>query len=624
MQHNAAKRSSAHEGLPYDLIVEKIAPLLSPNEVACSLRRIDKYMANSCRHYTLVRLSDPIPHHALIELLDDGNFVHGLNLKQRKRLLCHLASSGVVENLEAALPVVDCPLTEKVVAAAAKKGHVAMIKWLIQKGCPYDFMEIISYAAYAGHKNVVHWVLHGGVVGLPPDELKDLAETALDAAAYAGHGELCDELLAVRGVECMDETVLRAAEGGHADLVRRLLEHLKRSAGYAAGGGIDTGSTLLPSAVYGFNLAALQQLFQSVLGGKTPEEVELFKQQFGPKMAFSALQSRTPDWRAKFEWLEAQGCSLVGDDDDADDADAVGPGVALVNDWSPVLALVDGPLPVLQDEVERLVLMQERGSIDVLECLSEAVDSGNADVVRHLRQIPGLLDDNLLDFVDDDFVDEAAQRGHLNVLVELLAAGWDISPAAACAAARNGHLHVLKWMEGPEGDPEAAEALQEAMQDPYFNLIAVGAESGSVELVAWLRERGCPWNQKAFVAAAKSGNAAMLEWMATEGCPMGGNDGDACLMAACNGDFATLRCLKRLGCPWGNNTFLDAVCGYSDPPNDCSLKVLRRLVTEGCPVDWWAAKTRAQARLVIDEWWGNTEPAVEVLEWIESHLAAGA
>ncbi len=52
-------------------------------------------------------------------------------------------------------------------------------------------------------------------------------------------------------------------------------------------------------------------------------------------------------------------------------------------------------------------------------------------------------------------------------------------------------------------------------------VMAAAAGSGSVALVAWLRERGCPWGPRCFVAAAESGCVQLMEWMAERGCPMG-------------------------------------------------------------------------------------------------------
>ncbi|KXZ45296.1 hypothetical protein GPECTOR_56g392 [Gonium pectorale] len=105
----------------------------------------------------------------------------------------------------------------------------------------------------------------------------------------------------------------------------------------------------------------------------------------------------------------------------------------------------------------------------------------------------------------------AAGKGHLHVLQALHAAGRCVGAQyAANYAARSGHLHVLAWLvETPGLGPPLDEELFRA-----------AAESGSVELLAWLRERGCPWDERSFAAAARSGCEAALEWLAERGCPM--------------------------------------------------------------------------------------------------------
>ncbi len=80
-----------------------------------------------------------------------------------------------------------------------------------------------------------------------------------------------------------------------------------------------------------------------------------------------------------------------------------------------------------------------------------------------------------------------------------------------------------------------------------------------------------------------------------------------------------LRRLRRLGCPWdpSGDTFTEAVmptCGRGVGVRKhvwgYSLPVLQWLVAEGCPVEWRAAKERAEERLGAG--------VAEVKSWIEA------
>ncbi|KXZ49622.1 hypothetical protein GPECTOR_20g479 [Gonium pectorale] len=71
------------------------------------------------------------------------------------------------------------------------------------------------------------------------------------------------------------------------------------------------------------------------------------------------------------------------------------------------------------------------------------------------------------------------------------------------------------------------------------------ASSGSVELMAWLQERGCVWGDKALVGAAESGCEEAVEWLVERGCPLAGAK-KAYGAAYRSGDLAMQRCLRWL------------------------------------------------------------------------------
>ncbi|KXZ48493.1 hypothetical protein GPECTOR_27g663 [Gonium pectorale] len=145
-------------------------------------------------------------------------------------------------------------------------------------------------------------------------------------------------------------------------------------------------------------------------------------------------------------------------------------------------------------------------------------------------------------------------------------------------AARTGRLLVLAWLLQEYGPDRLG------LDEPLFTS---AAGSGSVGLLAWLRERGCAWHADAWEAAAGAGCVEALEWLAERGCPMP-EEGKPYAVACRNGDMSTARCLVRLGVPWG------------PPGGDCRCEVariaplpmLRWLLDAGCrlePSDYTAA-----------------------------------
>ncbi|KXZ41873.1 hypothetical protein GPECTOR_256g648 [Gonium pectorale] len=139
---------------------------------------------------------------------------------------------------------------------------------------------------------------------------------------------------------------------------------------------------------------------------------------------------------------------------------------------------------------------------------------------------------------------------------------------AQCAA-RGGHLHVLAWLLETLG---AEEVWLSA------GLFTAAAESGSVALLAWLRQRGCEWGPGALAGAAGSGCEAALDWLVEQGCPSPRRPSPP---PRAHGDLATVGALRRLGVRWG--TFGDEC--WAALPETAPLPALRWLLEAGCPVE---------------------------------------
>ena len=159
-------------------------------------------------------------------------------------------------------------------------------------------------------------------------------------------------------------------------------------------------------------------------------------------------------------------------------------------------------------------------------------------------------------------------------------------------AARQGYLQVFEkyWSQGPQ------EKLRK-LWDEYTCRCA--AHGGHLEVLQWLRAKGCPWGTSASNNAARRGHLEVLQWMRDQDppCPW---DSDVCYQAALKGHLDVLRWMRSQGCPWHDRAPCAAAVGGH-------LKVLKWLIKEGCPYDKRKCRRSAQ--------YGG-ERSRKVLEWL--------
>ncbi|PNH02853.1 Ankyrin repeat domain-containing protein [Tetrabaena socialis] len=227
---------------------------------------------------------------------------------------------------------------------------------------------------------------------------------------------------------------------------------------------------------------------------------------FKERVMASAAASPTADWHAKVEWLEGQGYPRT------------------VAAYMEAVKQPDGR--------DRLQWLQQRGYPLGQGVAMAAGVAGAVDALQFVLESGVALDQAGVNFVAQC----AAAKGHLAVLQALHARGL----STAAAAKKADRLPAVAWLVEGLGANKVLTA----------KTFASAARSGSMKLLAWLHEHGCPWDEAVFTAAAGAGCEEQLEWLAAQGCPMGG-DGEPFAQAASNGDLATLRCLQRLGCPLG-------------------------------------------------------------------------
>jgi len=142
------------------------------------------------------------------------------------------------------------------------------------------------------------------------------------------------------------------------------------------------------------------------------------------------------------------------------------------------------------------------------------------------------------------------------------------------------------------------------------------AHGGNREVLEWLHNTGCPWDDVTCVVAARGGHLAMLQWVREHGCPW---DRWTCAHAARSGHLRVLQWAWEHRCPWDWETSAFAAAGGH-------LTVLKWVLEQGCPCNSNACMYAAMnGQLEVLQWMRENDATGEV--WDESNVrryAAGA
>ena len=108
------------------------------------------------------------------------------------------------------------------------------------------------------------------------------------------------------------------------------------------------------------------------------------------------------------------------------------------------------------------------------------------------------------------------------------------------------------------------------------------ALNGNLDLLKYLHENGCPWDQSTCTCASLVGHLECLQYAHENECPW---DEDTCKYAAEKGHLECLKYLHENGCPWDEDTCSNAAkFGH--------LECLKYAHENGCP---WDEKTCSNA-----------------------------
>lgn len=183
--------------------------------------------------------------------------------------------------------------------------------------------------------------------------------------------------------------------------------------------------------------------------------------------------------------------------------------------------------------------------------INKAISSASSiEMLRWLKQSGHNVDLNLLE--------SAAVHCDLQLLEYLCdeitedCASW---PTSVCAAAASNprSYQLLPWLR-ERGCPWDEQIAQSA------------AISGSVQTMAWLKQQGVALEVGAMVSAARDGHQQLCEYLYEHDCPL---SHWATSAAARGGHLATLQWLLQLGCAY------DATCLYVNAARRGSLPVLQ-------------------------------------------------
>ncbi|KAG2496167.1 hypothetical protein HYH03_005768 [Edaphochlamys debaryana] len=578
-------------------LVDRVASFL-PASDACSLRLVNRATAAQLQRYATIHLSQPVHPAIFAARWSAPDACRNLTSANRRLLVSLTAASGVVENLAVASQAAGfwAPRAAAVQAAAAA-GRLDCCRWLSERLqlTHKEQLEVLLAAARGGHTVCCQWVLDSGFKPGPGDWPQ-----ALTAAATGGSQDACAWCLdpSRGGVGAWNDAAVRLAlREGHVALSAWLAA--QRPAGACAGIMASWGRLL--AAARGCGAAAFQRLCEA--DGVLESMLDPHKR----SLLMEAVVSPT-DWRAKADYLYQQG------------------------GWSPDDALEVPPVWPRGDAAmpERLGWLQAHGcrltGVKAARVLVAAVARANAEGVAWLlragvRPVVGggggegeAAGQEAEATVSgwSEAVRKAAEEGSVEVLRLLIEAGCPLGEAdrrsALAAAARGGHLAAIRLLTSAYGIGGSRRVASE--------LFKSAVASGSVEVLAWLRTRGCgiaPGEEARelelmWAAAASAGCEAALEFLATRaGCPLPEDGGRACGAALEGGDLSTLRTLQRLGLPCGRGRGLLHKAACARLP----LPVLEELLAMGCEPESWKEVARG-----VQESWPPCEERRRLEVWL--------
>ncbi len=507
-----------------------------------------------------MHLSQPVPEDAFARCWLDPARCRTHTVHERRELLRLTCGTGVLANMGVALQASGLVLRPHDVAAAAGGGHLPAVQWLRDQCCPWSSTALTAAAA-GGHGEVVGWLAGAGC---------PLIGEALEAAVRGHHGAVVQQLLSLRCAVSTKAYEL-AASTGRVDLLQLLLDQGPKKDGMWQPR-FDTGSQLLAAAAEGCSLDQLQALYAQLYAAYiacyswlTPQDAQRLLMGShrcrGNLAASASIRSQTEDWQAKTTWLvEEKGlerCVRLRDAEDAEGSEQVSRLEWLEAQGFQVLDAREGQPNAAEraargGDVEAMRRAMDEEGLEVRHVWAHgAAKAGHVGVVTELRARGAM---SLRDAARG-----AVEGGHVQLLEKLLGSGRardgvggglggsGMSPArdqgASTEAGHDGTDARTEQVavdgddcgesralgEGAGGGASTPRRIDDTWQNDLHKVLgdadlfctAASSHAPSLEVLRWLRARGCGWDESAFAEAAGRCSMETVEWMAAEGCPMG-------------------------------------------------------------------------------------------------------
>ena len=116
-------------------------------------------------------------------------------------------------------------------------------------------------------------------------------------------------------------------------------------------------------------------------------------------------------------------------------------------------------------------------------------------------------------------------------------------------AVKNGRLEILKYLNGTRNRNSCDYLFHYACRD--------AAANGHLDVLRYLREHFCLWDEYTYLGAAKGGHLDIIKYLHENKCPSD-LDGYALKYAATNGDLVMIKYLHEIRFPWNTRVFQSA------------------------------------------------------------------
>ena len=355
----------------------------------------------------------------------------------------------------------------------AHEGHVDVLAWLYETGCPKD-VTACGWAARGGHIRCLDFLIKEA--GAP------LRQEVCRSAAAGGHLDVLKYLRSLEPSPCPwnEETTTSAAAEGHLDMLK-----------WATNGGCPLGMEACAAAAWGGQIEVLDWLVHD-RSTAMYLEAECFVS------AADGGQLET------MKWLLHHGCPWDYEVAEA----AAAKGRLDVLKWLRTARWV--PLPP-ETEGEAYPWCDET-------IFSFAARSGDMEVLKWLREEKCRW--------DAETFSSAAAEGHLKVCEWLLENKCPWKSECGWHAAGSGQVHILKWLKSVGYFDRSSDLWGSCWSADPWGLCwsthcVSAATNGQLEALKYCRlELKLPLAADCFSEAMRGGHREVAEWLKDQGCPV--------------------------------------------------------------------------------------------------------